>query len=84
MVRRQNIYANIDWVTILIWIVMMAFGWMNIYSANIMEGEGSLFDFSMRYGKQLIWIGAAVLLGIVIMVVDAKFYSLFAYIPVNS
>ena len=80
MVRRQNVYANIDWLTILLWVIMLGFGWMNIYSANIMEGEGNMFDFSMRYGKQLIWIGAALVLAIVIVVLDAKFYSMFAYI----
>ena len=72
--------ATIDWISILIWMVLIAFGWMNIYSANIMEAEGSVFDLSMRYGKQLIWIAAAILLGIMIMIVDAKFYSLFAFI----
>ncbi|MBN1133092.1 MAG: rod shape-determining protein RodA [Bacteroidales bacterium] len=80
IVARQNIYANIDWLTILIWVVMVAFGWMNIYSANFLEVEGSVFDFSMRYGKQLLWIGASLLLALVILIIDAKFYSLFAYI----
>jgi rod shape determining protein RodA len=80
MVRRQNVYANIDWLSILLWLIMLVFGWMNIYSANIMEGEDTIFDLSMRYGKQLIWIGAALILAIVIVVVDAKFYSIFAYI----
>jgi len=80
MVRRQNIYLNLDWLTILLWLIMMAFGWMNIYSANILEAEGGIFDFSMRYGKQLLWIGAAIVLAVVIVIVDAKFYSMFAYV----
>ena len=41
---------------------MIGFGWMNIYSANIMEADGGVFDFSQRFGKQLIWIGASILL----------------------
>ena len=40
MVRRNNLYANVDWITIGLWMIMVIFGWMNIYSANIMNGDG--------------------------------------------
>jgi rod shape determining protein RodA len=58
----------------------MAFGWMNIYSANIMEADGSIFDLSLRFGKQLIWIGASLLLALLLLVLDAKFYIYFSYL----
>lgn len=80
MDQRNNILANLDWISILLWLVMLAFGWMNIYSANIMEAEEGIFDFTQRYGKQLIWIGASFLIAVIIMVLDAKFYIHFAYI----
>jgi len=80
MERKNNIVANLDWISIFLWLVMLAFGWMNIYSANIMEADGGIFDFSQRYGKQLIWIGASFLIAVIIMVLDAKFYIHFAYI----
>lgn len=79
MVQRNNIYANIDWISILIWLVMMAFGWMNIYSANIMEADTGVFDFSQRFGKQIIWIGAGILFAMLLFILDAKFYIYFAY-----
>jgi len=79
MVRRNNILANLDWISILLWLVMMTFGWMNIYSANIMEADAGIFDFSQRFGKQMIWIGASVLLAILLLVLDAKFYIYFSY-----
>ncbi len=80
MVRRNNLYANIDWISILLWIVIMAFGWMNIYSANIMEADSGVFDFSQRFGKQLIWIGASIVLAVLLFVLDAKFYIYFSYL----
>ncbi len=80
MVRRNNILANLDWISILIWGVMLAFGWMNIYSANIMEADTGIMDLSQRFGKQLIWIGASVIIAIILLVLDAKFYIHFAYI----
>ncbi len=79
MVRRNDIFANLDWISVLLWLVMMAFGWMNIYSANIMEADGGVFDFSQRFGKQLIWIGASLLLAILLLILDAKFYIYFSY-----
>lgn len=79
MDRRNNIFANLDWLSILIWLVMMAYGWMNIYSANIMEAETGILDISQRFGKQLIWIGAAIIISILLLVLDAKFYIHFSY-----
>jgi rod shape determining protein RodA len=80
MVRRNDIFANIDWISIILWLVIMAFGWMNIYSANIMEAEAGVFDFSQRFGKQLIWISASLVLAILLFVLDAKFYIYFSYL----
>ncbi len=80
MVQRNSVFANLDWVSILLWMVMIGFGWMNIYSANIMEADGSIFDFSQRFGKQMIWIGASLLLAMLLLVLDAKFYSYFSYL----
>ena len=80
MVQRNRIVANLDWLSILLWVVMMGFGWMNIYSANIMEADGSIFDLSQRFGKQLIWIGASLLLALLLLVLDAKFYIYFSYL----
>jgi len=78
MVQRNRIFANLDWLSILIWVVMIGFGWMNIYSANIMEADGGVFDLSQRFGKQLIWIGASLLLAMLLLVLDAKFYIYFS------
>lgn len=80
MVQRNRIAANLDWVSILLWMIMIGFGWMNIYSANIMEADGSVFDLSQRFGKQLIWIGASLLLAMLMLMLDAKFYIYFSYL----
>ena len=80
MVQRNRVVANLDWVSILLWLVMIGFGWMNIYSANLMEVDGGVFDLSQRFGKQLIWIGASFLLAMLMLVLDAKFYIYFSYL----
>ncbi len=54
-------------------------GWVNIYAAVYNEEHQSIFDFSMRYGKQLIWISAAIVIAFLVFIVDINFYSYFAY-----
>lgn len=55
-------------------------GWVNIYAAVYNEEHHSIFDVSQRYGKQLIWISAAVVLIFIIFLIDSEFYVFFAYI----
>jgi rod shape determining protein RodA len=80
MVQRNRTVANLDWISILLWLVIMVFGWMNIYSANIMEADAGIFDLSQRFGKQLIWISASVVLAVLLLALDAKFYIYFSYV----
>lgn len=54
-------------------------GWVNIYAAVYNEEHQSIIDFSMRYGKQLIWISAAIVIAFLVFIVDINFYSYFAY-----
>lgn len=78
--ERNNIFLNIDWLLVLLYALLVGFGWINIYAATISEGNGSIFDFSIEYGKQLIWIGLSIPLIIFILFFNAKFYERFASI----
>ena len=80
MRRSINILNNTDWMTVVIYLVLVTLGWINIYAAVFDEQHESILDLSQRYGKQLIWIIAAIALAIAIFLIDTKFYSFFAYI----
>ena len=80
MAKRNNLWANIDWVIILLFLLLVFMGWLNIYAAVYNEEFQSIFDTSQRYGKQLIWIGAAFVIGFVILLIDTNFYVFFSYI----
>lgn len=54
-------------------------GWLNIYAAVYDENHKSIFDFSQSYGKQLIWIASSLFIALLIMAIDSKFFSQFAY-----
>ncbi|MBS3806705.1 MAG: rod shape-determining protein RodA [Bacteroidales bacterium] len=79
MKRRINVWSNIDWLTVILYVLLVFLGWINIYSAVYNEEHQSILDFSQRYGKQLIWISAAFVIAILIMIIDSNFYSFFAY-----
>lgn len=76
--KNQSVSNNIDWVTVIIYIVLVIFGWMTIYSADITPNSQYYFDFNQNYGKQLIFIGLNIFLITIILSVDAKFYEKFA------
>ncbi|GAB7088632.1 rod shape-determining protein RodA [Marinifilum fragile] len=79
MTRKVSLIKNLDWWTILLYALLVFLGWINIYAAVYNEEHQSIFDITQRYGKQLMWIGAAAVLAIVILIVESKFYSAFAY-----
>lgn len=79
MKRRINIWANIDWILVILYLVFIFFGWINIYAAEYNEEHARIFDTSQRYGKQLIWIMAAIAIAFIIMVIDSRFYIFFSY-----
>jgi rod shape determining protein RodA len=55
-------------------------GWLNIYSSSLssVTGDTSIFDLSQFYGKQLLYIGLAFPLILVILFVEGKFYEKYA------
>jgi len=80
MQRRINIWSSIDWLTVSMYLILVLLGWINIYASVYNEDHQSIFDFSQRYGKQLIWIAAAFVIALIIFIIDINFYSYFAYL----
>ena len=78
MNERNSIIGKIDWVTLLIYLALVLIGWFSIFSAKYNELHPSIFDFSMEYGKQHVWIGIALLMGFIILLIDAKFFNAFS------
>lgn len=79
MNRRVSLIKNLDWITIMLYAILVFLGWINIYAAVYNEDHQSIFDATQRYGKQLIWICAALFIAIIILTIESKFYSAFAY-----
>lgn len=76
--ERNNIFEKIDWILVFLFIILVSFGWLNIYAASFTEENHEILDFSTKYGKQLLWIGLSFPLIIIILFFNAKFYERFA------
>lgn len=78
---RQNrpAFLRIDWLTVLLYFGLAFLGWLNIYAAVYDENHASLFDFSQRYGKQLLWIGTSVIIILFLMLLDGELFQTLAY-----
>lgn len=81
MVEKQenNVWDNVDWITIGLYLAMMFIGWINIYAAVYNEEHKSIFDMTQQYGKQLMWIGAAIFIAVLMINTDSKFFVTFAF-----
>lgn len=80
MSRGGNILTHVDWPTILMFIGLVIFGWLNIYAAGYNYDQSSIFDFSNRAGKQFVWILTAFVMGGVVLIIDEKIYDILAYV----
>ncbi len=75
-----SIQKKIDWISILLYILLVVAGWLNIYSASLPLESTSIFDLDQIYGRQLLFIIITIPLIILILTIDAKFYEKYAII----
>lgn len=79
MRKQKSIFENIDWVLLVMYLVLVLMGWLNIYAAVYNEEHRNIYDLSQNYGRQLLWIGTSLLIGLAILVIDGKFYAAFSF-----
>lgn len=79
MRQESNLFSKVDWVLVLLFILLVGFGWLNIFAASISDIEHfQVFDLSTKYGKQLIWISLSILIIFIIMLLDSKIFERFS------
>ncbi|MEJ2113190.1 MAG: rod shape-determining protein RodA [Flavobacteriaceae bacterium] len=80
MLRETHKHFKFDWITIIIFLILVGFGWLNILSASHVGETVDYFNFSQPYGKQLIFILLTIVLVVLILAIDTKFYERFSSI----
>jgi len=74
----EKITTNIDWPLFSVYIVLMLLGLSTVYSVAYNPEHPNLFDFSQKYGKQVVWLVVSLFLGLLVMLIDADIYRKFA------
>ena len=72
-------FRSIDWMTIVLYLMLVVIGAVSIYAASYDFDNASLFDFSEFSGKQFVWIGLSLVIGCAIMLLDYRLYEAYAY-----
>lgn len=79
--RQENISGSLDWITIGLYALMVILGWLNIYAVGYDESVGQpIFTLDLNSGRQLVFIGASLVIILGIIILDMRFYDAFAYI----
>ena len=79
--EKKGVLRSIDYWTILIYIALLAFGWLSVCGASYDYGtDTDLFSLSTRSGMQIVWIGTSLVLALFIMLLDDRYYDMFAYV----
>lgn len=78
---KKSFFKRIDWLLVMLFLFMITWGWLNIFSTEYNSEDGfKLFDFSKNYGKQMFWIFISLALAFFILIIDARFFTTFAYV----
>ncbi len=76
-----NIFRNIDKPLLLMYLALAGIGWLNIFAVEYTEATHShVFALGNSYGKQLLWILTAFLLGVIVLIMDIRFFTGFAWV----
>ena len=75
----SDIFRHLDWPTVIIYLIMVFAGMVSIYAACYNFDNASMFADTEFSGKQLRWIGLSLILGLVILLIDARMYETYAF-----
>jgi len=78
MRKNDSLLSKLDWPLFISFMILVFLGLATVYSVAFNEENPSIFAFSEKYGKQIIWLGASFFIGLLIFLIDADYYSKIA------
>lgn len=74
-----ELLRSLDWFTVGLYLLLVIAGAVSIYAASYDFDHASIFSFTEFSGKQIRWIGLALVLGLALCLVDSRLYETYAY-----
>ena len=76
----RDSWKSIDWITVLLYVIMIVAGWVTICGASYEYDMDKLFALSSRPVNQLIWMGISLCVAFAILMIERDFYEVFSYL----
>ncbi|MGM9805711.1 MAG: rod shape-determining protein RodA [Candidatus Aphodosoma sp.] len=80
MSKNFNVLSATDKWTVGLYLLLILFGWCNIYGASVTEDQTSIFDLTCRSGMQAVWIGISISMALLILFTDSRIFFFVPYI----
>ena len=74
----KSIFKSVDLITVGLYLVFIIWGWFTICSASYNFDEPNLFGLDGNSGKQMLWIGLALVLATVLLAIEKRFYEMYS------
>lgn len=78
-IRNVNLWRSIDWFTVIMYFILVTCGWLSICGATYDFNETDFLSFSSFTGKQLVWVGCALVIALILLNIEKKYYEMLAY-----
>ncbi len=75
-----SVFRSLDWITVILYLLLVIMGAISIYAASYDFDNASLFDLNEFSGKQILWIGLSLIVGVAILIMDYRIYRTYAYL----
>jgi rod shape determining protein RodA len=79
MRKEENLISYLDWPLFISFLLLLIMGLATVYSVAYTPEDPSLFDLDKQYGKQSMWIGISLFLGLLVFLIDSDIYRKFAF-----
>lgn len=77
MRKNESLVAHLDWPLFIVYMILLIMGVATVYSTAFNEDHPNIFDFSQKYGKQIMWVGVSLFLGLMVFLIDSDIYRKF-------
>lgn len=80
----MGIFRGVDLRTVMLYFLIVGFGFMNITSASSQDAVEPFFAFANFHTKQMLWMGASFVVALMVLLIDASMYHKWAYIAYGA
>ena len=79
MRKAKNIFENIDYLSVILYLALVFIGFFNIYASEFNDDSNEIFNLSKRHGKQLLFILISSLIAFFVIIIDWKFFLIIFF-----